>query len=469
MKDSAAQRADAARALRHVLGNRTIDWVKDKHPEWFESALVNELVYGITRHAFSLRRQVDATLQKPLRDKDLDVYALMLVGAYQLSYSRIPVHAAVNETVAATKDLRKPWSRGLVNGVLRTLSRQQGQNYPQQREDTGRTVDSLLANPGRLLADPVLSELPEWLFEMVLAQYPHDASAILAACLERAPMTLRVNERVVTRDDYRAALTAAGIAHRDGPACGLTLASPQPAATLPQWDAGAVAVQDGGGLFAAPLLLHEIATGAPASNRLRILDACAAPGGKLCHLLESLPKQRDTQIVALEYSAERIAQTHAITARLGHDIRLTKGDARNLDWWDGEPFTHILVDAPCSGSGTLRRHPDLKLLLEAKDLATHAAVQKQILSNLWQTLAHGGTLLYCTCSLLRQENDDVISALLSDTTTTDVTTAIDASVLSIHLPTGRATAYGWQLLPTDPETDGFYYARLQRHVAAGAP
>lgn len=428
----ARARAHAAQAVLHVLEyNRTIDWILENKPHLTGTALERELFQGTVRHCLSLTASVEKHLQKDLRAKDTDLFCLMLVGAYQLKYSHIPAHAAVHETVSATKPLGKPWARGLVNAILRQVGRAPSEELDQSFDH------------------------PEWLATMLRSDYPEDWQSILSANNTRAPMSLRINVCRTSPTDYMESLAARDIAYQAGALseC-VTLVAPRAATGLPGWTNGHVAVQDMGAQFAAHLL-HEN----PAAEH-RSLDACAAPGGKLAHLLErtwleSQSASLNPVVQAIDISPRRVAETQKILQRLGHNADLKVGDARHLDWWDGQPYTHILLDAPCSGTGTIRRHPDIKLLLTPSALEAHADLQITLLNNLWQTLAPGGTLLYCTCSLLAAENDDVIGRFLNRNNK-------DTHVLDIKLPTGRKTRYGWQLLPTDPSTDGFFYARLQK-------
>ena len=427
-----------------IKHNRTIDWVFVHRPEWFISPETRHLFYGTIRHHRELANLIDPLLTKPLRDKDSVVYSLLLVGAYQLKLADTPAHAAINETVNATRTISRPWSRGLVNAVLRkviTLDIKPDQSFGHAR----------------------------WLVTSLQQAWPDIFNEILYANNQRAPMILRVNSRLTNRDKYVEQLFGDDIPISRGEAeQSLILDKAQPSSTLPGWLEGEVAVQDMGAQFAAPLTLMAVAETAelPAARPIRttrILDACAAPGGKLAHLIELSaaaaapddPESLPPEIIAIDINPERIAQTEAVLARLGHTCQLTVGDACTLSWWDKRPFDRILLDAPCSGTGTIRRHPDIKLLLKESAIAEHAALQLQILNNLWQTLAPGGTLLYCTCSILPEENDGVISQFIEQPDN-------DAQVCSIDLPTGQATRHGWQLLPTDPNTDGFYYARLQK-------
>jgi 16S rRNA (cytosine967-C5)-methyltransferase len=398
-----------------------------------------ELVYGSLRHFFTLERLVVSCLDRPLRNKDQDIMALLLVGAYQLLFMRIPDHAAINETVAATGQLKKPWARGLVNAVLRKIAAQ-----------------------GAVLERSV--ELPEWLHNEIREAYPAQADDLIQASIERAPMSVRVNVRRVKPDDYLSQLAAAGITAYPGylPEH-LVLETPVPARDLPGHQAGLVSIQDSG----AQLLTEVLPDGLPA--RARILDACAAPGGKLFHLAERLP---DAELIGVELSAERLATLEREAERLGHDtVKLVKGDATDRNWVGADaPFDLILLDAPCSGTGTLRRHPDIKILRKPEDLTDYQALQQSLLANLWPLVKPGGCLIYCTCSVLPRENDEVIEAFLSG-----IHDPLDAPrpAGSLGLPVGLPTRHGWQLLPlpaaaTPPNltVDGFYFARMTRQEKA---
>ncbi len=438
---SAQLRANVARALLTVIdGNRTIDWVIEEKAAWLEEPLARELLYGSVRHFYTLDASVRANLDKPLRNKDRDIWCLLLVGAYQRLYTDIPDHAVINETVEASQVLRKPWAKGLINAVLRKL------------ENTEQTFDH-----------------PDWLIARLQSAYPQQWQAIVSANNQRAPMTLRINPRQISAPAYKGALPE-DIEASIGPSPNsLILTAPVPAASLPGWQSGQVAVQDLGAQFAAPLLLAESGE----TERLRVLDACAAPGGKLGHMIELRP---EAEYIGLERSAKRLSATRTILERLQHTPELVQGDATGLEWWDGNAFSHILLDAPCSGTGTLRRHPDIKVLLKEDSIAGHAATQLALLRNLWLTLKPGGRLLYCTCSLLPEENDNVIAQFVEGTkenglqydrthpSNENKQTQADnpAHVIPIDLPTGQATRFGWQLLPTDPRTDGFYYALLEK-------
>lgn len=431
-----AERAEAARLLGAVLRKRrTLDQLlagRDVTP------LTRELLFGSLRHFYGLSSRVRSCLQRPLREADAPVGDLLIVGAYQLAHTRIPPHAAVHATVAAAADLQRPWARGLINAVLRRLLREDGLLAADERTD--RTID-----------------LPPWIQDRLTVDYGDEAPALMAACQDRAPMALRVSGLAGGRERAAQRLGEAGLSTQPFGSDHLVLEQPCSVAELPGFREGHVSVQDPGASFAADLLVD------PEAPPARLLDACAAPGGKLFHIADRAPNCR---ILALERSAPRLAHLEAEAARLGlrqgpeARIGLCRADAAELDWWDGNPFDAILLDAPCTGTGTLRRHPDIKVLLRPEDPERLARQQLRLLANLWQTLAPGGRLLYCTCTLLNAENDAVLAQFLEDHT--------DAMPQPIRLPTGQARRYGWQLTPMDPLTDGFYYALLQRRPAAAS-
>jgi 16S rRNA (cytosine967-C5)-methyltransferase len=434
---SANVRANIALALNMIIeSNRTIDWLMENRPKWTSTSLERELLYGCVRHYFFLHELVSRYLDKPLRAKDLDLLHLLLVGAYQLQELSIPAHAVINETVNATKKLGKPWARGLVNGVLRNIDRHKDELHKLERS----------------------FDQPLWLTARVNSDYGAQAQTVLASSYQRAPMSLRINQTKINPQSYQQKLSSLDIAFKAGffPES-VVLDVPIPSAQLPGWTAGEVAVQDMGAQFAAHLL-HDNAPQTPTAHSTRkILDACAAPGGKLAHLLElSAVHNTPVAVTAIDSNSTRLAGTREILTRLGHKPKMLQGDATTLQWWDGEAFDQILLDAPCSGTGTLRRHPDIRLLITEAGLQQNIKLQQQIINNLWQTLAPGGNLLYCTCSLLAAENDGVVAHFLDRSQ--------DAIVKDIQLPSGEKTQFGWQLLPTDPLTDGFYYSLIEKKV-----
>ena len=414
---SHSDRARAARHLARIVGRGdSLDNVIRRET----SPLCLELTYGCLRHYFSLAEAVEARLARPLRTKDLDVFCLLLVGAYQLQRMRVPRHAAINETVSAVRALGKPWAAALINAVLRKL--------PVHPSDDA-------------------SEHPPWLEGKIEAQYGDQAPALLRANNQRAPMGLRINRRKIEPADYRTSLKRADIAFDDAWLQeSILLREPQPSATLPGFQDGKVAVQDVGAQLVSGYLRQQL------RNGCRVLDACAAPGGKLFHLLES---GLDLDVTALDVAPTRLQTLTEMAERLGHEgFRAIAADACALDWWDGQPFDLVLIDAPCSGSGTLRRHPDIKVTRTPQQVRQASQLQAALLRNLWHTVRPGCTLLYCTCSLLAEENDQVVESFLE--------AHEDARAVGVELPTGRAARHGWQMLPTEPATDGFYLARIDK-------
>jgi len=428
-------RAAAARLIDAVvhdgrslsqIGPRTLATLADER----DRAFVQACTYGVLRSLFSLRARLAELMPKPLRGKDSDLQALLLVGLYQLGAMRLPAHAAVSATVAAARSLGKPWACGLINGVLRQALR----TPPNARRPANESVEF---------------EHPAWLIERVRHDWPLRWRDILAAANGQAPLTLRVNVRRCAPADYLAALHAAGLAATRSlhSGCGIHLAASVPVTALPHFADGWVSVQDEAAQLAVTLL-------APAA-RARVLDACAAPGGKTAHLLEQYP---DLELLALDHDAERLARLRENLARLGLDCRSQTGDAAEpAAWWDGRVFDRILLDAPCSALGVVRRHPDIRLHRRAEDIPALAAGQARLLTGLWPLLAPGGRLLYCVCSIMPEETDGAIAALLD--------ACPEILVEALPAAWGTATRHGRQILPGDDQMDGFYYALLSKPEA----
>ncbi|TNE77817.1 MAG: 16S rRNA (cytosine(967)-C(5))-methyltransferase RsmB, partial [Gammaproteobacteria bacterium] len=348
--------------------------------------------------------------------------------------TRIPPHAAVNEAVATTLSLKKKWAKGLVNAVLRRFLRER---------------DALTE---KLADNPVFETAhPQWLLDTLGQAWPEQLEALLAANNLQPPMCLRVNRTRGSREQYQQRLAEANIqasatAHSDD---GLLLQQPCDVNSLPGFASGDVSVQDEAAQLAAPLL--------DTSPGQRILDACCAPGGKTGHLLELL--QGDAEVVALDVSPLRLQRVEENLERLGLQAALIAADALDTDsWWDGRPFDRILLDAPCSATGVIRRHPDVKLLRSPADIAKLAALQLALLKALWPLLKEGGMLLYATCSVLPGENDQVVEEFLRGTPGVELE----------PVPTGAgiATSAGRQLLPQPEGHDGFYFARLKKTATA---
>ncbi|MCU1762875.1 16S rRNA (cytosine(967)-C(5))-methyltransferase RsmB [Pseudomonas sp. 14P_8.1_Bac3] len=431
-------RLAAAKALAAVLNGKAslnsslptqMDKVEDR-----DRGFTQDLAFGTARWQPRLSALAAKLLQKPFKAADADVEALLLVGLYQLLYTRVPAHAAIGETVGCADKLKKPWAKALLNAVLRRA----------QRES-----EALLAE---LEHDPVVRTAhPRWLQKSLKAFWPEQWEAICAANNAHPPMILRVNRRHHTRDAYLELLTNAGIAaapcvySQDG----IVLAAAADVRSLPGFAEGWISVQDEAAQLAADLL--DLAPGQ------RVLDACCAPGGKTCHILEAEPALAG--VVAVDLEAKRLVRVRENLARLGLSAELIAADGRDTaTWWDGKPFQRILLDAPCSATGVIRRHPDIKLTRQPDDIAALAVLQGELLDAMWLTLEVGGILLYATCSTLPTENTDVIEAFLARTP--------GARELDLATAAGIKQPHGRQLLAQEGGHDGFYYAKLIKIAAA---
>lgn len=404
-----------------------------KTPE-ADHALLQELCYGSLRHYFSLKSIVTRYLEKPLRKKDSDILSLLILGAYQLLHTRIPDHAAINSTVRTTEAIGKDWSKGLVNAILRNIQRDR--NEPQA-----------LSNPSDAVS---YYDHPQWLIDKIRLRYPDAFDLILRANNEKAPLTFRVNISKSTRDYCLAALSALDI-RADATSIspyGIRINQSINLAGLSLFNDGLVSVQDEAAQLAAPLL--------DLTENMHILDACAAPGGKTCHILEIQPTSK---VTAIDRNPERCELIRSNVQRLQQRANIFAADAANPDqWWkthcDAVLFDRILVDAPCSATGVIRHHPDIKLLRQAGDIAGLHDIQLKILHALWQLLKHDGILLYTTCSILEEENDAVIREFMN--------TVTDAHIEPITASWGAETSHGRQLLPAINAHDGFYFSKIRR-------
>lgn len=397
-----------------------------------ERALLQELSYGTLRWYPQLDGIVQLLLRKPFKRKDGDVFALLLVGLYQLMHLRVAPHAAVSLSVSAVDDLGKSWAKGLVNAVLRGYLRN-----PALLERACGASDVALAHPG-------------WLLEIFKRDWPQHWQAIAQANNERPPMTLRVNRRLVERDDYAAELKQKSLhAHSvDFAPDALLLDTPVDVLHLPGFAYGWVSVQDAAAQLAAQLL--DVQPGE------RVLDACAAPGGKSAHILERQPALGE--LVAVDRDAQRMRRVSENLQRLGLQARCVVADAAApADWWDGRRFDRILLDAPCSATGVIRRHPDIKALRRQSDVTGLAGQQACLLNALWPLLRDGGTLVYATCSVLRDENEMQLLNFLA--------THADALEIPLAVSWGHACIAGRQILPGEANMDGFYYAALRKQQA----
>lgn len=395
-----------------------------------EGALLQEMSYGTLRWFYQLDAIVANLLSKPLKERDQDIFCLLLVGLYQLQYMHVPAHAVIKETVNAVLSMKKSWAKGLVNALLREFQ---------------RSSDKIMNN----WQDDAEAEYahPQWMIDQLKEDWPGQWQQILQANNQRPPMTLRVNQQQASVCEYLDELVAAGIKaipHALNPDA-IVLEQSVSVFDLPGFRQGKVSVQDASAQLAAPLL--QVQAG------MRVLDACAAPGGKTCHILELTAGIEE--LVALDVDKQRLLQVQENLDRIGLKARLQTGDASMpADWWDGKPFDRILLDVPCSGTGVIRRHPDIKLLRTAEDIDSLVKCQADILDAVWPLLATGGMLVYSTCSIFRQENELQVQYFLQRCS--------DAAEIKIDANWGEAGLAGRQILPGSHGMDGFFFARLKK-------
>ena len=391
-----------------------------------DHALLQEMCYGALRFLPRLESIANALMENPLKGKQRIFHHLILIGIYQLSSMRIPAHAAVGETVEATQDLRGPRLRGLINAVLRSYQRQQEELDEQSiSHDAGKYGH------------------PSWLLKLLKTSYPEQWESIVEANNVKAPMWLRVNSSHHDRDEYQALLDEQGIEttiHSQAEDA-LKLASPCDVTKLPGFEQGWVSVQDA----AAQLSYHYLKP----QDGETILDCCAAPGGKTAHILERTAAK---EVVAIDNDETRLKRVYENLDRLNLRATVLCGDARYpQQWWKGGQFDRILLDAPCSATGVIRRHPDIKWLRRAEDIQALADLQSEILDAMWQQLKPGGTLVYATCSITPQENTLQVKAFLERTA--------DAELIG-----SDREQPGRQILPGEEDMDGFYYAVLTKQA-----
>ncbi|MGZ8164776.1 MAG: 16S rRNA (cytosine(967)-C(5))-methyltransferase RsmB [Methylobacter sp.] len=421
----------AARVLTKVLSDgqsltAALDNAFRNSESGKDKAFIQALCYGVCRQYHRLDFILSQLLHKPL--KDIEVKVLALIGLYQLKYMRVKPHAAVSETVLAAR--KKPWAKSLVNAVLRA--------YLREADSIENKADK---NPSAAVSHP------DWLIEQIEQDWPQQAAYCLLENNRQPPMALRVNLAQTSREQYLHTLALQGIAAVAVSFCPSAIIPDKPVAVelLPGFDQGLISVQDTAAQLAAVLL--DVQPGH------RVLDVCAAPGGKTAHILENQPQLEE--LVAVDIDESRMQRVNENLKRLKLHANLVAGDAaKPEDWWDGKPFDRILLDAPCSASGVIRRHPDIKLLRRPEDIKPLQVLQKNILQAVWPLLAAGGVLLYATCSILKQENEQQIQAFLTEHN--------DAAEWPIDVGWGSARQYGRQILTGESAMDGFYYARLRK-------
>lgn len=414
----------AAQTVANVISGTSLNaaldsvWRQNRNLTSPDRGAIQDICYGTLRHLGKLSAVLDQLAAKPITSPELRV--LLLTVLYQLEYSQAAPYAVVDHAVECAVQFGGEHVRSFANAVLR--------NYQRRRE-------ALLANAERL--DQGRFSYPDWWIDRLRRDFGADAERILEIGNRHPPMTLRVNVRRTGVSDYLQRLQQAGIEARRLDNGALLLARPVPVDRLPGFEDGAASVQDAGAQFAATLL--DVMDG------MRVLDACAAPGGKTAHVLELA----DVDMIALDVDAVRLQRVGSNLERLGLKARLQAADAAVLEtWWDGNPFERVLIDAPCSASGVVRRHPDIKWLRRPSDIGGFVEQQRRLLDALWKVVARGGKLLYVTCSIFSEEDHETIGDFAARHP--------DARIL------GGMPGHNGLLLPND-EHDGFYYALLQKN------
>ena len=437
-------RQAALKALKQVFSGqslsavqqRTIDTLEDRR----DRGLASEIVNGVLRWRWQLEFFVSRLISKPLKQKDSDVQLILLMALYELNECRTPDYAIINDAVELIKKSGKKWASGLVNAVLR--------RYLREKEALLVLVNSLSTNDSQ-----ARHSHPQWILEKIKTDWPENWQQILTANNQRPAFWLRINQSLYSTAQYGQLLSKEGIEF-DGvnttvslTDCALKLSHGIDVRLLPGFAEGAVSVQDAGAQLAAELL------NVPESSR--VLDLCAAPGGKTCHLLERY--NNIDKLFAVELDEQRMQRVSENLQRLKLTSRteLIVADARQYkQWWQGENFDRILIDAPCSASGVIRRHPDIKTLRRESDIEQLVILQAEILFSAWQMLAPGGELLYVTCSVFKDENQNQMKRFLTSNN--------DAAEIKIEANWGKSCEYGRQLLPGEQDADGFYYCRLRK-------
>ncbi len=427
-------RAAAALALLDVVDKqKSLTPVLVRYSEKVPSTdkgLLHHICYGSCRHFFSINALSKIMLEHPLPEDARPVQALMWVGLYQLAYGDTSEHAAIHETVEACGQLKQDKYKGLLNAILRRF----------QREKT-----ELLE--GLKSSDVPHYQHPKWFIKSLKKSWPNQWQVICEQGNIQAPMCLRVNTHYNSVSEYLQKLEGADIKASKGELSltSIYLDKPMDVFALPAFEDGSCSVQDEAAQMAAQLLNPQ--------KGEKILDACSAPGGKACHLLEHAGGEID--LTAMDADELRLTRVHENLTRLKFNAKTLVGEAQHIEqWWDGKPFDRILLDVPCSATGVIRRHPDIKLLRQKQDIDNLAQLQLSILQQSWQMLKPGGTLLYATCSVLPLENADNVKTFLSEQS--------DAQLQNIEMSSGIDTGFGWQLFPQAQSHDGFFYALLKK-------
>ncbi|MXZ55676.1 MAG: 16S rRNA (cytosine(967)-C(5))-methyltransferase RsmB [Gammaproteobacteria bacterium] len=411
----------AAKVLTKVFQGQPLEDALYEHHESKDIALLTFLCYTTMRHYYSLHQRLSNISHRPLDQMDVEVKCLLLLGACQLQYSTLPAPLAVAHVVTAAKKIGKTSAGGLINAILR-------------RYDTA-------VEPSM---EEARYELPQWMIDRIKTDYPNESDEIFRTSTTRAPMTLRINISEIGSSEYCDLLQEFKIPFKKTALeNAITLVKPMSRSKLPGYEEGYFSVQDLASQLPVSLLEPQ--------PEHRILDACAAPGVKSRQIADVFS---NNPVDA--YDIKQQCSTWNIPTDSGNKQNLVfkQGDLTTTSWWDGTHYDRILLDAPCSGSGTLSRHPDIKVTRNEADVSQAAELQLKLLNNLWGILAPDGVLVYCTCSIFREENDGVVTRFLTEHQ--------DIAIEPFELPIGRPTPGGWQTLPKEQAYDGFFFARMRK-------
>ena len=402
--------------LMHLLQDPTI------------TPFTKTLCFSFARYYYRLIAIADTLVEK--RPKEMNIWVCLLLGLLQIHVLKLPDYAVVKETVALVP-AKQAWAKGFINAILRRFCREQ------------------MSIEAKLAEDSDYQSLhPKWLIEKLQNVWPGHWQTIVDANNAHPPMSLRVNLARISRAEYCNKLQQNKFSYTliDATPSGIMLTNACPVTDLPGFAQGEVSVQDGAAQLAGTLL--DLQPG------LRVLDACCAPGGKLCHILEI--ESQLSACIGLDIDAQRLQRVQENALRLGLLPNLQSGDASQPQtWWDGKPFDRILIDAPCSATGIIRRQPDIRLLRHLKDIQNINQTQIQILKALWPLLAPQGILIYATCSIMPEENSQIIQAFLQEHS--------DATLEKIQVAWGHDTEYGQQIFPGEQGMDGFFYAKIVKN------